>query len=203
MKSKTLSPGFGVLPAGTVLAENLSAAGNKGKLVPYVLDDSTNVNTEQQLGVSFLVQSYVSGATDVYVMIDDSYRFVVGDDIILGRNNSGSWEIQNGGAITAIDRTTYPHMAKISFTTGVSSANFTVANKVAVWPEAGTTGKYSLAKYILTATVDTGTGEGSLGALAPVLLSHGILNKGVMPNFDTTAGTALGTVTDGPHLVVK
>ena len=205
IKSKTLAPGFGNLPLGTILAENLSAAatGNKGKLVPYVLDDSTETNTAKQLGVSFLVASYVNAATDVYVTLDDSYRFAVGDDIILGRNNSGSWEIHNGGAITAIDRTTYPHMAKITFTTGVASNDYTTANKVAVWPEAGTTSKYSLAKYILCAAVDTGTGENSKGALAPVLLSNCILNSGVIPNYDAQVATDMSLVVDGPHLVVK
>lgn len=204
--SKTLSPGFGVLGAGTVLAENLSSAstGNKGKLVPYILDDSTETNTVKQMGVSFLVQDYNTGESVCYVTLDDSYRYAVGDDLILGRNNGGSWEVHNGGAITAIDRTTYPHQAKITFTTSVASANYTVANKAACWPEAATTtDKYSKAKYILISSVDTGTGEGCKGALAPVVISNAILRKDIILNYDSQAATDLSATTDGPYLILK
>lgn len=210
LKDKTLGPGYGLLPAGTLLAENKSAAGNTGLLVPYIMDDSTNVNDEQQCGVSWLVTDYVSGATDLYVTLSDSYRFKVGDDIIFGYNNSGSWGATNGGAITAIDRTTYPNRAKISFTTGVSSASYTTANYAGCWVEASATdsGKRSTAAYILDMDVDTGTGDDegrdAKGAVAPVLLSNAILNKGAICNYDTQgAVTDLGGVADGNDLIIK
>lgn len=201
---KTLSPGFGALRAGTLLAENISAlsTGNKGLLVPYVKDDSTDID---QPGPSFLTASFATGETLVYVTLSDSYRFKVGDDLVLGRNNSGSWETHNGGAITAIDRTTYPNKAKITFTTLKASDDFTVANNVACWVESGTGDKLCVAKYVLDQDVDTGEGENAAGGLTSVVISNAVLNLGVMTqeNYDSQVLTDLSATTDGTYFILK
>lgn len=201
---KTISPGFGVLRAGTILSKNISSAstGNKGLLVPYILDDSTDIN---QVGPSFLTASYATGETVVYVTLSDSYRFKVGDDIVIGRNSGGDWETFNGGAITAIDRTTYANKAKITFTTSEASANYTIANNAACWVECGTGSKLCTASYVLDQDVDTGEGEDSAGALTSVVVSNAILNIGVMQqeNYDSQAATDLSASTDGNFFILK
>lgn len=198
--SKQVAPGFGVLQAGTVMSENLSAAGNKGLIQPYVPDLPTDMTTK---GKALLVADYGTGLTYVYVLIEDSYMFTIGDDFIAGRNNASAWELFNGGAITAIDRTTDSFRAKITFTTGFASANFTMANLAACWPEAGASGKYNTAKYILDQDIDTGRGSTALGAQSSVVISNAKLNTGCLVCADSTALSALGAIQDGTYTILK
>lgn len=197
--SKTVSPGFGELKAGTILAENVSnlSTGNKGLLVPYMPDTISTTDT----GRTFLTQTPGASDSFVYVPLDDSYRFAVGDDIVIGYATTYT----NGGAITAIDRTTYPNQAKITFTTAFAGtgASYTVAAKACCWPECGTSGKYSTAKYILEQAVDTGNDEDAKGALASVVISNATLYKGNLTNYDSQAATDLSATTDGQYLILK
>ncbi len=196
MKDITLSPGFGILRAGTILARNLSAAGNLNKYVPYNPTVPNNAS-EWQKGRAFLVQD-ASGST-FYVTLGDSYKFVVGDDACIGDGNSTA---ENLGAITAIDRTTYAHMAIITTTSGISGT-FTVAQSAFLCVEAGVVGNlFSLAVGVLLASVDTGKGENAKGALAPMLLKNAILYYGLLTNIDAAAVTALGGSQDGRFLIV-
>ena len=77
----TLQAGYGLLEQGTALAKNLSAGGNAGLLVPY--NPTVFTGAENHPGRAYLVAS--TGTTDkfVYVTIDDSYKFKVGDDLII------------------------------------------------------------------------------------------------------------------------
>jgi hypothetical protein len=203
---KTLAPGYGLLPAGTILAKNLSAAGNKGLLVPYTPDAIGKTD----LGRAFLVASYVSGETVVYVTMADSYKFAVGDDLILCANISSTLTYHNGGAISAIDRTTNPHMAKITFTTALVNANFTIANSVNAYVEAGTTGKLNKAVYVLDQDVNTGKFVDDpykvpepKGALASVVISNAVLYKNSLVGYDTQAATDLSATVDGQFFILK
>jgi len=201
----TIAPGFGILKAGTIMAENASAAGNKGKLVPYVPDSVVAASSKDPsyIGAAFLVQT--PGATDafVYVTLKDSYKFIIGDDIIVAYGTTRT----NGGAITAIDRTTNPHMAKITFTSALSSGtDYTPAAGAHCYVESGASGKLCAAKYILDQDIDTGDGDrvdehldGSsslnppLGALASILLGGAIIYKGSLVNYDAQVLTDIGT----------
>ncbi len=76
---KTVQAGYGYLKAGTVMAVNLSDAGGKGKLVPYVpISTSVVLGEVSAIGVAAIVKDCASG--HVYVSIEDSYVFEVGDD---------------------------------------------------------------------------------------------------------------------------
>jgi len=86
----TLQAGYGLLPVGTLLAQNISAAGNRGKFVPYNL--TVFDGTEWSPGRAYLVAD-VTGVTYVYVTMDDSYKFAVGDDLTI--NDTGNF-IANG-----------------------------------------------------------------------------------------------------------
>lgn len=77
----TIQAGYGQISMGTVLAKNISAAGNENKLVPY--NPTTVTGAEDAPGRAYLVQSSGATATDLYVTLDDSYKFAVGDDVII------------------------------------------------------------------------------------------------------------------------
>lgn len=197
-KDKTCSAGYGLLKAGTVMAVNISAAGNKGQLVPYVpVYGSITFGGVSAIGIAPLVQDGVSGSFKV--SIEDSYKFAVGDDIVCG-NTAGDYLVNNG-AISAIDRTTDARWAVIT-AQAYTATNVTVAKGSYVFVEAGTT-PFSLAKFILDADVDTGTGDGAAGALAPVIISNAILYTNSLVNLTTEAKASLATVDDGQHTILK
>ena len=196
IKDKTLAPGYGVLEAGTIMAQNISAAGNVGLLVPYVpVYGSMTLGTDSALGVAPMVANAATGL--VYVSNDDAGKFVVGDDLFF-ENTSGDGLV-DCGAITAITLgTLYGTIACGAFT----ATNGTIAKGAYVYVEAGTT-PYSTAKYILDSDVDTGVGADGAGALAPVVMSNCILYTASLINATAAALTALGGTEDGPHIVFK
>jgi len=108
------------------------------------------------------------------------------------------------GAITAIDRTTYLHMAKITFTTAITGS-FTVAQMACIHVEAGAvnTNSYCVAVGVLMHTVDTGTGENAKGAVAPMVISNAMLYNGLLTNMIAQARTDLGASVDGQFLIMK
>jgi len=198
IKDKTCQPGYGVLRAGTIMAENISAAGGKGLLVPC----ATTLFAVGDVGRAFALVDVATGVDVINVTMEDSYKFKVGDDLILA-NNDGGGEYGNGAAIISIDRTTMPHYAIITFTTGIATANNTVAKACCCYVEAGAATKLSTAKYILDKDADTGVGVDAQGANVPVLISNAILYTNSLVNFDAAAKTALGTVDDGQHTILK
>ena len=190
----TIQAGFGVLKMGTVMAENGSAAGNDGKLIPY--DPTLTITgTENAPGRAYLVANS-GGAYTVNVTIEDSYKFAVGDDIIIVDSDlEGAAE--NLGAITAIDRTTYASYAVITFTTSLSDT-FTTAKFAYVVCEG-----YNTAVGVLEKSVDTGKGSTADGALGALILSNAVLYKGVLLNMDAGALTDLSAAHRGQFTVIK
>lgn len=194
----TLQAGYGLLDAGTVLAKNLSAAGNKDKYVPY--NPTLFTGVENHPGRLYLVASSGTTASILYVTMDDSYKLMVGDDLCIGDNVTAD---ENLGKITAIDRTTYPHMAAVTVTTATGGTSFTVARKAYVCVEAGASNGYSVAVAMLAKSVDTGTGVNAQGAVAPIIISNAVLYTGMLTNCDAAAITALGIVAFGQYSVMK
>lgn len=200
-KEVTLAPGYGIIRAGTALAKNVSASGNKNLYVPYCPTTPSSADPNQK-GNAFLVQN--AAGSDLYVTMEDSYKFEVGDDVILYDSDTKTTAAENMGAITAIDRTTYLHMAKITVTATVSGT-FTVANSAAIHVECGAdnTNGYSDCAGILGSTVDTGSGENSQGAVASIILSNCILYEGLLANVDAAAKTDISASSNGNLLVIK
>ena len=200
MKEITLAPGYGVLKAGSPVALNVSAVGNVGKYVPYA--QTTPDSSAEEQKSAFLVQD--ASGTTLYVTMDDSYKFSVGDDVIIYDANTKTTSAENLGAITAIDRTTYKHMAIITVTATVSGS-FTVAQSAAIHVECGAdnTNGYSDCAGLLANTVDTGTGEHAQGALAAMILSNAILYEGCCEGLDAAAKTDISASSNGNLLVIK
>lgn len=188
LKDKTFKPGYGVVKAGTLMA----AVTADNELVPYTPD---TVSTADQ-GRAFLLRD-VSAATTLYVALEDSYRFAVGDTVVVGTSVPA---YTDGGLITAIDRTTYPTQATITVTNAITA---TVANSAHLKIKAGSSGKFCTAYCVCDSDVFTGVGESAAGAVAPVILSNAIVYKNSVNNYDSTAASAMSLVVDGAHIVIK
>jgi len=197
----TLAAGYGVLKAGTILAKNLSAltTGNKDKLVPYCPTSFTGV--EDHPGRAYLVANTLTTGAIVHVTINDSYKFKVGDDLIINDNTTAA---ENLGAIVSIDRTTYVNYAVITATTNIGGTAFTTARFAYVIVEAGTAANnYSDAVGILEKSVDTGTGVNAAGALATLILGNCVLYEGLLTNFDSAAKTDVSGTSFGQYLYIR
>jgi len=190
----TIAPGFGVLKMGTVLSRNTSAT-TAGNFVPY--DPTASIlGTENAPGRSYLVADQTSGQATCNVTIPDSYRFAVGDDILI-IDSDGEVNLDNGGAITAIDRTTYTSYAVITFTTATGDT-FTTAKFAYACLEGSVT-----AVGILEKSVDTGTGLNSKGAVATLIIGNCVLYAGMLLNLDSNAQTDISASTIGQYAYIR
>jgi len=195
----TLMAGYGWIEQGSMLAKNLSAAGKAGMLLPY--NPTTFTGAEDHPGRAYIVAD--SGTTDkyVYVTMDDSYKFNVGDDLII---NDDTTTRLDRGAITAIDRTSEPHRAKITFTTALGGTAFTTARKAYVCVEAGTSANnYSDCVGILEKTVDCGLGVNAKGAVATLIWGNCALYEGMLTNLDSAAKTDISGTSLGQYLMIR
>jgi hypothetical protein len=195
----TIDAGYGILKAGTTLAISLSAAGNTGKFVPY--NPTTVTGAEVAPGRAYLVQDSGTTASILYVTMDDSYKFAVGDDVIIHDDTTTA---ENLGAITAIDRTTYTHMAAITVTTATGGTSFTTANFAYIAAEAGVSANsYSDCVGVLEKSVDTGVGVNANGALATLILGNCVLYTGVLTNMDAAAIVDVSAASIGNFTYIK
>ena len=195
----TIAPGYGQLDSGTSIAENLSAAGNYNKHVPY--NPTTFTGTEDHPAKMNLVQNSGATATVLYTTLDDSYKCIVGDDICINDNTTTT---ENLGAITAIDRTTYTHMAAITVTTATGGTSFTTARFAYIIVEAGTSANnYSDGVGILEKTINAGTGSKAKGAYATLILGNCVLYTGGLTNVDAAFRTDVSAATYGNYTYIR
>lgn len=196
----TLQAGYGKLESGQAIAKNVSAltTGNKDMYVPYNL--TVFDGTETSPGRAYLVADSGTVAY-VYVTMDDSYKFSVGDDLII---NSSGESVENLGAITAIDRTTEQHRAKITATSSVGN-DMTTAETAYVCVEAGAdnSNNYSDCAGILEKSVDTGTGSTAEGAIATMVVSNAVLYLGMCSGIDAASETDISATEYGNFLLIK
>lgn len=191
----TLAPGYGILKSGTVLSKNTSASSARtGMFFPYD-PTATVTGAEVAPGRAYLTSQNAS-TTTVNVTIEDSYKFVVGDDIIVC-DSDGEGTSDNGGAITAIDRTTYANYAVITFTT-TTDDTFTLAK----FAFAAVEGCFA-AVGILEKSVDTGLGVNAKGAVATLILGNCVLYNGMLLNLDSNAKTDLSATAFGQYVYIR
>lgn len=198
---KEVQAGYGYLKAGTVMAINTSVGGGSGKLVPYVpLSNGTgqvSLGTISALGGVPVVRDSITD--HIYVSLDDSYKFVVGD-YLYADNDSDDGPV-SGGIISAIDRTTSTLYADITVAS-LDAANVTMVKKSYVYAAAGAGGN-NVAAYILDKDIDTGVGADAIGALTSVVVSNCILYKNALYNLTAEAIASLGGVVDGRYFIMK
>lgn len=195
----TIQAGYGLLEQGTALSKNLSAGANAGLLLPY--NPTTFTGAENHPGRAYLVADTHATTPDAYVSQDDSWKFKVGDDLIV---NDDTTAAENLGAITAIDRDSDQSRAKITATTNIGGTAFTTARKAYVSVEAGdNTNAYSDCVGILEKSVHTGTGVRAAGAVAELILGNVVLYDGLLTNFDAAAVTDLSAATFGQYVYIR
>lgn len=194
-----LQRGFGLVKAGTTLAKNISGSGSKDFYVPY---NPTTFPASQDEGRAYMVADGVPGESLVYVSMRDSYKFKVGDDVIINDNVTG---VENLGAVTVIDRTTENHRARITFTTAMGATAFTAIRKAHVFVEAGVgSNNYSDCAGVLMKSVNTGDGERGAGAGAQLILSNALLYRHSLTNMDAAAlDDIAGAAVHGQFLLLK
>jgi len=194
----TLQKGCDLVRAGTTLARNISAGGGLNLLVPY---NPTIFPVSIDIGRAYLITDSGALATTLYVTLEDSYKFMVGDDIIINDNSTAA---ENLGAITAIDRTTDSFRAAITVTIAVGATSFTTARRAHISVEAGnSSNNYSDCVGILEKTVNTGTGEKSKGAVSTLILGNCVLYEGLLTNLDAAAIVDLGVSTFGQYVYIR
>ena len=195
----TIPGGFGIIKAGTIMAKVSESTSRLGYAVPYT-PEGISVGLTTYPGLSYLVTDGAT-STSVYVTMADSYKFAVGDHLAASDTNTDGASAIDLGAITAIDRSTYPHMALITVTNNVTTA-ITVAQGGAVWHQTTTSAPFTYATGILLGSVDTGSGANCKGALGTLVKKNAILYKGLLTGYDSEALTDLGGAEDGQFLII-
>ena len=195
-----IAPGYGYLPPGTVLAEITSEATRKKIWIPYAKENPA-ADVVNFFG-AFLLANGSAADTDLEVTLEDSYKFRVGDHVAVADNDTNGASAVDCGAISAIDRTTYPNKAILTIPETVTTAITTAANG-AVYIQTSAAAPFTKAAGFLFGGVDTGTGENSIGAQGVVLLSHAMLYKGTLTNYDSEAMADLGASENGQYVILK
>lgn len=193
---KTVRGGFGIVKGGTVMSMDAS-----GYLFPYPGTDHLDTANQAR---AFALADVADTESAINVLKADAAKFVVGEDIMLVRNNAASPDVHDGGAIVSVDITTNPNFAVITFTTAVSGAVWTVANSLNCYPKADTVESDGIAAHSINdQDVDTGDDENALGALTSIVLSNAILYESAFVNLDSDALTDLGATSDGRYVILK
>lgn len=194
-----LLPGYGFLPAGTLVGEVTEASdGRLGAYVPRSIVTPATAKKLPYLGGAYLL---ADGAADAVakVAIEDSYMFAVGDHLLAVDSDASPVDL---GAIVSIDRTTYSHMAIITATNNVTTG-ITVAKGGMIAIQTKTTTPFTTALGVLVGGYDTGRGSNARGANAAMALSNIMLRRGCVPNYDATALSDLSGVASGDLIVLK
>ena len=184
---KTIRGGFGNLDLGTAMGV---VAGND-RLVPFAA-----VGNASPIGKTFLTVDATNGNANITVSLSDSYRFVVGDPVVL-YNTTPTYQVTAVADITRGATTATIELADV-----VGAATFTTANGAFLAHRTGAdvADATSLAAaYILDQDVGTGEGIETIqpnGAMASVVVSNAVLYADVLWNLNAAAITALGLTAD-------
>ena len=199
-KAITIPGGYGVIPAGAVMGLISESTNRVGYYVPYAQFDAVGnqaAGIEDAFGIAFTVND-VSTGTSVNVAMADSYKFAVGDHLVIADSDLSPTDL---GAITAIDRTTYTHMAVITVTNSCGSE--TMAKGAAVTIQSTTASPYVKGVGVLKAGVDTGTGENAKGGQGVLVIKNAMLYVNSLYNYNADVLTDLSWATaDSQYLIM-
>lgn len=198
-RAVTIPAGYGVIKAGAVMGIITESTNRVDQYIPYTgLDAAGNVaaGVDNLFGAAFLTDDPSTGTTG-YVTMDDSYKFAVGDHLVAGDSDLSNTDL---GAITAIDRTTYTHIAAITVTNSFGSE--TVAKGAVITIQTSTSSPYVAAKGILIGTVDAGTGEDAQGAQGVIVVGNALLYISGLYNYNSDVLTDLGGSAEGRYLKI-
>jgi len=194
----TIPGGYGVIKAGAVMGIITESTNRVGYYVPYTgLDAAGNVAAAitNLFGAAFLTTAPTTG-TAGQVTMADSYKFAVGDHLVAGDSDLSNTDL---GAITAIDRTTYTHIAEITVTNSFDSE--TLAKGAVITIQSATSSPYVAGAGILKSAVDTGVGENAKGAQGVLIISNAMLYSASLYNWNADVVTDIGGSDSTPYYI--
>ena len=199
-KAITIPGGYGVIPGGAVMGLISESTNRVGYYLPYSPFDAVGAIAaamENGFGLAFTVNDPSTG-TSVNVTLADSYKFAVGDHLVIADSDLSPTDL---GAITAIDRTTYTHMAVITVTNACGSE--TMAKGAAVSIQTTTSTPYVKAVGVLKSGVDTGVGENAKGGQGVLVIKNAMLYVNSVYNYNADVLTDLSWATaDDQYLIM-
>ena len=190
--------GYGTIKAGAIMAAISESTNRLGSYIPYSPFDGAGglvAGLDKVWGMAYLTANPTTG-TEGQVTMDDSYKFAVADHLVACDSDYVQTDL---GAITAIDRTTYSHIAAITVTNAFGSE--TLAKGGAISIQTTTATPYMKAVGILKGAVDTGTGENAKGGIGAMILKNAIAYKDSLWNYNSDVLTDLSGTEDGPYLI--
>jgi len=198
MHAITIPAGYGVIKAGMVMGI-ITEGNRKNQYVPYCpVADSREFGAglANVPGLEYLTNE--PGTDKVgHVRLEQSYKFVVADHLAAWDDDDVQVDL---GAVTAIDRTTYPHLGLITVTNSFGSE--TVAKGGAIGIQTSTTTPFVAAKGILLGAVDTGEGENAKGGQGVLVIKSAMLYKDNLFNYNANVLSDLSGSEDGKYLVI-
>lgn len=200
IKTITIPPGFGWVPAGSIMGVITESTNRKGMYSPRV-PVAVTPGLSNAPGLAYLVQD---GATDTNVVVTmiDSYKFAVGDHLAAADSDTNTTSAIDLGAIKSIDRATHPHIATIVVSNNVTD-NITVEKGGCVYIQTKETASFLQAKGVLAGGVWTGLGADAKGGQGNLIFGNARLYKGCLHNYDSVALSDLGGSEDGNILYLK
>ena len=195
----TIPAGYGVIKAGAIMGIITESTSRVGQHVPYTgIDAVGNVAAaiEDLFGAAFLTSDPSTGKTG-YVTMEDSYKFAVGDHLVAGDSDLSPTDL---GAVTAIDRTTYTHIAGITVTNSFGSE--TMAKGAVITIQSATSTPYVCATGVLKAAVDTGVGENAKGGQGVIVIKNAMLYSANLYNYNADVATDLSGTDSTPYLII-
>lgn len=187
---KTFLGGYGDLPKGTVVAEDV----NTGFLVPYIPD---TIDVEKDFGRIELVTG-CNASNTFQIWAEDRGKIKIGNIIVLVDSDTTAEEATVTGLAAFDDKRWTVTLS------GNTTGNFEVgAKKANCYLKAGASGKRSTAKYILDQDTFTGDADNPNGSLSSVFVSNGVIYKDYCFGLDATALSALGGTVDGLFAIFK
>ena len=195
----TIPAGYGVIKAGAIMGKITESTSRIDLYVPYTgLDAVGNVaaGIANLFGAAFLTADPSTG-TEGQVTLEDSYKFAVGDHLVAGDSDLSNTDL---GAITAIDRTTYTHIAAITVTNSFGSE--TKATGAVITIQSATSSPYVKAEGILKGTVDAGTGENAKGGIGVLTIKHAKLYKDNLYNYNADVLTDLTQAVENGRFLI-
>jgi len=191
--------GYGVIKAGMVMGIITESTNRKNQYVPYcpVADGREfGAGLANVPGLEYLTNEPSTG-TAGHVRLEQSYKFAVADHLAAWDDDDVQVDL---GAVTAIDRTTYPHIAVITVTNSFGSETIAKGGAIGIQTATGT--PFVAAKGILLAAVDTGVGENAKGGDGVLIVKNAMLYKDNLFNYNANVLSDLSGAEDGKYLVI-
>lgn len=194
----TIPAGYGIVKAGAVMGIITESTNRVGQFVPYTgLGAAGNVaaGIPNLFGAAYLTADPGTG-TEGQVTLEDSYKFAVGDHLVAGDSDLANTDL---GAITAIDRTTYSHIAAITVSNAFGSE--TMAKGAVIAIQSAAADPWVAGVGILKAAVDTGIGENAKGGQGVIVISNAMMYSASLYNWNADVVTDIGGSDSSPYYI--